>query len=43
MDWYILLKKQWDLHCYTDRSQLDVFVNAGWITSHQADVIAGVN
>lgn len=41
-DWYTIIKQQWDWGCYTDRSQLDVYVAAGWITADQADEIAGV-
>lgn len=40
MDWYDVIKEQWEWGCYTDRSQLDVYVNAGWITAEQADEIA---
>lgn len=42
MSWYEILKVQWAWGYYTDRSQLDVYVDAGWITADQADEIAGV-
>ena len=40
MSWYEILKVQWAWGYYTDRSQLDVYVDAGWITADQADEIA---
>lgn len=42
MSWYEIIKEQWSWGCYTSRSQLQPYVNCGWITSQQADEIAGV-
>lgn len=42
VNWYEMIKEQWDWGCYTSRGQLDIYVNCGWITADQADEIAGV-
>lgn len=39
---YDCIRDQWNWGCYTSRDQLDVYVNAGWITADQADQIAQV-
>lgn len=42
MNWFTIIQEQWNWGCYTSREQLDVYVNAGWITADQADQIAQV-
>lgn len=42
ISWYEIIKEQWSWGCYTSRSQLQPYVNCGWITSQQADEIADV-
>lgn len=43
LNWYDVIKDQWSWGVYASRSDLDIYVKAGWITSDQADEIAGVN
>lgn len=37
-----IIKTQWDEGCYSKASDLDVYVEAGWITKEQEDEITGV-
>ena len=36
---YEIIKEQWDEGCYSKASDLDVYVQAGWITKEQEDEI----
>ncbi|MGX5377559.1 XkdX family protein [Ligilactobacillus sp. LYQ135] len=39
MSWYEIIKQQWQLGCYDDPSQLDIYVQVGWITEEQKEEI----
>lgn len=39
MSWYEIIKQQWEWGCYTDPSQLDIYVQAGWITEEEKQEI----
>ena len=36
-----IIKEQWNEGCYSSASDLDVYVQAGWITQEQEDEIVG--
>lgn len=42
MTMYDIIKTQWDEGCYSKASDLDVYVEAGWITKDQENQITGV-
>lgn len=42
MTMYDVIKTQWDEGCYSKASDLDVYVEAGWITKDQENQITGV-
>ena len=35
-----IIKEQWDEGCYAKASDLDVYVQAGWITKEQEEITA---
>lgn len=39
MSMYDCIKEQWQWGCYTDPSQLDIYVQVGWITEAQKEEI----
>lgn len=39
MTMYDCIKEQWQWGCYTDPSQLDIYVQVGWITEAQKEEI----
>lgn len=39
MTMYDVIKMQWNAGCYTDKSQLQIFVDVGYITQEQLDEI----
>ena len=36
-----IIKEQWQEGCYSSASDLDIYVQAGWITQAQEDEIVG--
>ena len=41
MTMYDIIKTQWNEGCYSKASDLDIYVQAGWITKEQEDEITG--
>lgn len=39
MTMYDVIKQQWEWGCYTDPSQLDIYVQVGYITEEQKEEI----